>query len=947
MEVDKSTYDSISKLILSMNKISEVECKFKEHLNKDSFTNMLSYCRSIGLQEIINEDQLDIFVQDKQPIRISVTGMNNISTYCKTNKIPDSDIEVIQKIKSKDYPSVILKELGFRVDFRQEESLDENKKNEILKSLHDRLKGFRYKKRYSYQDKYVRYDFTIIKCSKGDKLVSHESFIKSGTIQSPEKYEIEIEYKPMKNIKKDDISEDIEQLIKAMISMYLVYNKELIYISKSLKDEILKNYLNLCFDKKYKIEDVLTTPRNFFAAPQPVTLEMQNILPIDIGNITIRDNYTVTEKADGERMLFYVHSDGSCYTIDSRLHFRALGITLNTVVNCLLDGEFIKNDIIGNTICIFGAFDVYYYNGEDVKHKPLILKKRKGMRNQHNDRISYLHDFEKKFAKKIENTCGIKFFTKEFLWEGDIFTNCKTILSKAKGYPYKIDGLIFTPAKYAVGAVFEGENVSSPYGTWDRVFKYKPSEENTIDFLVKYGSLRAEDGKGLIRELELYVGYNPQQWDRISVMNYINKDFKRPNGYFEKRFKPGDSIDTDVSTAHVVTNNSKILCENGDEIYNNTIVEFAWIDNMWKPMRVRKDKTELYNKQGISRTANDIKTAMSIWKIIKNPITHEMICGDKHIHTYDIDDDIYYFRTIARDKMATKSMLDFHNYWIKQECLIQKHKCDTLFDIACGKAGDLNKWINAGIKKVIGVDYARDNIENPIDGAYARTLKRNPDMKYIYLTLDGSKYFDEHYFNTLTNKDEARLIRIIWGIDKPKENEYSFKKYYRFMPIEGCDVVSCQFALHYFFESKNSLSSFVNNVASNLKIGGLFFGTCLNGQKIIEKMSTLKTNELSGTKDGRIIWNIRKISNNEIEVYMESIGRRIKEYIVNFDILVDEFAKHNIELYQPITSFENEWNIVNQMKDKSSQIVKSILNMSDVEKEYSFMNSYFIFKKTI
>ena len=60
-------------------------------------------------------------------------------------------------------------------------------------------------------------------------------------------------------------------------------------------------------------------------------------------------------------------------------------------------------------------------------------------------------------------------------------------------------------------------------------------------------------------------------------------------------------------------------------------------------------------------------------------------------------------------------MMDFHNHWIKRKCLIEKYKGDMLFDIACGKAGDLYKWIDAGIKKVIGIDYSIDNIENPMD----------------------------------------------------------------------------------------------------------------------------------------------------------------------------------------------------------------------------------------
>ena len=62
--------------------------------------------------------------------------------------------------------------------------------------------------------------------------------------------------------------------------------------------------------------------------------------------------------------------------------------------------------------------------------------------------------------------------------------NAKDILTNHKSYPYEIDGLIFTPAKlplyipyYANKPVQITDNVG-----WDRLFKWKPPEQNTINF---------------------------------------------------------------------------------------------------------------------------------------------------------------------------------------------------------------------------------------------------------------------------------------------------------------------------------------------------------------------------------------------------------------------------------------------------------------------------------
>ncbi|KAJ1487170.1 hypothetical protein T484DRAFT_1787540 [Baffinella frigidus] len=43
------------------------------------------------------------------------------------------------------------------------------------------------------------------------------------------------------------------------------------------------------------------------------------------------------------------------------------------------------------------------------------------------------------------------------------------------------------------------------------------------------------------------------------------------------------------------------------------------------------------------------------------------------------------------------------------------------------------------------------------------------------------------------------------------------------------DAVSCMFALHYFFETEESLMNLLTTVAHNLKTGGHFFGVCPDG----------------------------------------------------------------------------------------------------------------------
>ena len=49
-------------------------------------------------------------------------------------------------------------------------------------------------------------------------------------------------------------------------------------------------------------------------------------------------------------------------------------------------------------------------------------------------------------------------------------------------------------------------------------------------------------------------------------------------------------------------------------------------------------------------------------------------------------------------------------------------KGNILIDYACGKAGDLPKWIASNLGFVMGLDISKDNIENRVRGACARYL---------------------------------------------------------------------------------------------------------------------------------------------------------------------------------------------------------------------------------
>ena len=90
-------------------------------------------------------------------------------------------------------------------------------------------------------------------------------------------------------------------------------------------------------------------------------------------------------------------------------------------------------------------------------------------------------------SKQKEKNVGFRVQSKNFFAKESIFEACSELLTKMNDgtFEYNTDGLIFTPALYAVGGNEEGGSAGPLYKTtWDYSFKWKPPQFNTIDFLV-------------------------------------------------------------------------------------------------------------------------------------------------------------------------------------------------------------------------------------------------------------------------------------------------------------------------------------------------------------------------------------------------------------------------------------------------------------------------------
>lgn len=300
---------------------------------------------------------------------------------------------------------------------------------------------------------------------------------------------------------------------------------------------------------------------------------------------------------------------------------------------------------------------------------------------------------------------------------------------------------------------------------------------------------------------------------------------------------------------------------------------------------------------------------------------------------------------------------------------------DTLIDYACGKAGDLPKWINAKLSFVFGVDYSRDNLDNRLDGACVRFLKakkQNRNMPFA-LFVNGNSFYNIKDGTAMLNDKAKQITAAIFG-NGSKDADKIGKGVARQFGVgeDGFNISSCQFAVHYFFENPDTLQGFMKNIAQCTKLNGYFIGTAYDGKHIFNLLKKTKTGDsIQINEDGKKIWEIKKGYSNvsfddessslgyRIDVYQESINQTIAEYLINFDYFERVLFAYG---FKPITKEEaNDMGLpegtgmfselfrnmeeeikINRFKAKD---FGDAPNMKSYEKNISFLNRYFVYKK--
>lgn len=227
---------------------------------------------------------------------------------------------------------------------------------------------------------------------------------------------------------------------------------------------------------KYEVSRILHTRKSEFPGSQPVSFERQHIV-----NSLMMHDYFVCEKSDGLRCLllllvnketgeegcFLINRENEYYMVPD-FHFPVDSTDFNQPHDgTILDGELVisKNPTTGVKELRYLIFDCLAYNRERMMQK--ILTKR----------LYYASEkFHKPFQKlrqMMPHECSRFPFKIDFKNMSQSFKVSK-VFKEMHNLTYVTDGLIFTCCE-------------TPYipGSDNSLFKWKPAEENTIDFKIR------------------------------------------------------------------------------------------------------------------------------------------------------------------------------------------------------------------------------------------------------------------------------------------------------------------------------------------------------------------------------------------------------------------------------------------------------------------------------
>ena len=613
-------------------------------------------------------------------------------------------------------------------------------------------------------------------------------------------------------------------------------------------------------------------------------------------------DYVITPKWDGTRMLLYVYS-GTGYLFNKTTRLRAAADVSRVPDNTVFDGEFFDD----NNRYI--AYDLLFINGRDIRSTPRTY------------RTLLLEQTHAEYAPQIELA--------EVGYGAVLYTLFQNYVSDPKR---TLDGVVFAPR-------------DSPYYN-KHTLKYKPIDLLTIDFLILV------DTSGRYAKYNLFVqdrsGPVPfRHYPQIQKVSEAGKNIIGSGGRIVECKWVGDTFVPHRVRADKTTPNFTTIADDIWEDINAPITENEMADvlrvisrrfHALRPFEgeyVALD-TEYTCVASSAGTDNTLQEAVAYsatigfqlkrqidrqkevsvlprslldiaHKIEKNIAVYDMYGGKLIISTtttyaatimlsyviggtyysvgvVDTSDSVC--RTVSRilkttpsdvvaahyDTLVPKdrsesSILAIRNFnnWVKAVLIsLHANPGDAVLDLGSGRGGDLGKWCQRKIRLLTSVDVSAKSLED----AKVR-LASMPWCKFTAEWIHANAYTTPLVLNHVY------------------------------------DVVSCQFSLHYAFDTEEHARTAISNVASHLKSGGVFIAT-------VPDATELRRRAMSSLEFGNPYYAV-KFEDADLDrqfgaKYTFTLSDSVvqcPEYLVDTDVLTRIAEEHGlvVETIAPFTEF--------------------------------------------
>jgi predicted NAD-dependent protein-ADP-ribosyltransferase YbiA (DUF1768 family) len=977
-----------------------------------TFLAVAQRLRAKGYRALPQGDYMTVTTPEH--IRFTIGSLGVIQAYCEDDVMAGKPYDVMIKDRATAESQVDLDDFGTRIKVRRETTLasDDAQVIKIFETWPAQKKAFRMIRRWTFEGDGIQIDMSIIRSTmklKSGDFKWQRRFRDQDVMNTPPTYEIEVE---LSHIPGDSVLAATKRIIKGIGEILRGIQKNTILIRTSVAERVRGAYKEL-------------TGTDLFRGPALITLQKENFSkdrPEKTPNI--RDGYNVTDKADGLRCLGFVDAKGDLYLIDMAMNVYRTGLRNPAVRLSLVDGEWVTQTKDKKPMQQFLAFDIFYATDKrDVSIFPFqpgaTMPVSEGAPpptalppedSRYNQLKAWMTTWNKGdgpiLLPGVSIETKLQVAAKDFFFAraGDmsIFKAADKVLTTAR--PYYTDGLIFTPNANPLP--------SKPAGTFWEQFKWKPPADNTIDFLVVTEKVTGSKSIDKVitgikpgtsgetvtyKTLRLFVGSRTDN-PRDIILNKRDlprrdrgMEGKRGGDYKPVIFTPKEFPDPMASYCCLPierdpdTGEEFVMTEHtGEPIQDKTIVEMAYDPSQppkwrWKPLRVRMDKTERYQRGTISRTLNADISAEGVWNSIYDPITDTMIRRGVEEPTEaelallggrvrEGSARQYFDRQgpEADEGLATE-MKKFHNRWIKETILFSTGLAGgdkSLLDLACGVAGDLHKWLRMKTSFVLGIDYAAKNIMDTADSCYTRYMNQAVKLgglsaipPMLFAIADSSKPLVDGTAGS--TEEEKDILRSVFGRVKPTGSVPAFVEEVGASRLKlGADCVSCMFAIHYMFETPEKFQGFLRNLADSMKVGSYFIGCCPDGRKVFDLLRDVPSKR--GIDKGTVLWDITKRYDADdlpegdsgfglgIDVEFISIGKAHREYLVPFQLLEDKLRTIGCELLtaeelkevgmvNSTATFDVSWEMAKKKGEK--------FPMSPAIQEFSFLNRWFIFKR--